>query len=450
MLESGIRIESITEPVSDDDEGRMSLGMKRVFAAWQHRKIRKVTMSGLYDAAPQAGRYLGGPIPLGYRVEHRKEGKKTTAWYVVNRDLIPGLTLSEADVVEQLFKRADKGEPTTKLTLWLEAIQVPTVYERSERPAPNSRLEKPIWRASRVQAILRNPMYKGSHTYGDPRKKRRLRRNSKFKDRVARDPVQREMPAIVSVELWERVQRQLVANRRDSRRNARRDYLLRTMMTCASCGFRYVAHYSVNTSGNPSFAYRCSGKQNERGTFGPDQQRCPSLNIEGWHAEDVIWAQVERLIRNPSAVVQALEQKAAGRGQSTNRRQIEKLQADLRRKQDAKVNLLKRAAENDFDHATLQQTKALLDKEEGAIRANLEKLKVDDAKLGQLQADLATVPRTLAALRERLDGPLPFAVKRKILETLVDDVQVETVQKDGLKRVNLHVRFRFIDTCEPC
>lgn len=440
--ECGIKIQSITEPVEDNDEGRLSRGMKRVFAAWELRKIRKRTMNGMYEAAPQAARYLGGPCPFGYKVERKAEGKKEIRLYAVNHDPISGLDMSEANVVKQLFRRADMHQPTTKLAAWLERIGVPTVYERDRREAKGSRLAAPIWRASRVQAILTNPMYKGSHTYGG-----RKKRKSKFKSATSHEPVTREVPAIVSVELWERVQSALKANRRFAIRNCHRDYLLRTMMTCGCCGFNYVAHSSVNPSGNRSFFYRCNGKQNQRGTFGPDQRRCPAVHIDGQHTEDEVWGQIEALIRHPDTAVEALKQKVLEQSENTIQPQIVKLEAVLRRKLDAKVYLIKHAAESGLDLASLKRGMAELDQEEQAVRAHLEELKTTEKRSAQIRADLASVPKMLATIRERLDGPLPFTVRRKIVEMLVDSIRVETVAE---QRAKLHICFRLIGNRATC
>jgi len=173
------------------------------------------------------------------------------------------------------------------------------------------------------------------------------------------------------------------------------------------------------------------------------------VHIDGDRAEEIVWQQIEELIRNPTAAVKALQKKAE-QSRSTNQPRIEKLEAELRAKRDAKVRLVKQAAEYGFDSVTLKQAKGELDREEQAILVSIEELKAADEQQTNLRAALATVPKMLTALRELLDGPLPFEVRRKVLEILVDTIKVETMEVPGGKRANLHIRFRFFDNCAPC
>ncbi|MFQ5611813.1 MAG: recombinase family protein [Anaerolineae bacterium] len=47
-----------------------------------------------------------------------------------------------------------------------------------------------------------------------------------------------EVPAIVSREMWEAAQKRLKQNKETSRRNLKNEYLLRSRVTCAGCGFK--------------------------------------------------------------------------------------------------------------------------------------------------------------------------------------------------------------------
>lgn len=63
---------------------------------------------------------------------------------------------------------------------------------------------------------------------------------------------------------------------------------------------------------------------------------------------------------------------------------------------------------------------------------------------------LRTAEDTLQRLRNKLDEPLTFAIKRQLVEALVESIRVDTLgSKEGGDRVaRLRIRYRFDDTKE--
>ena len=66
--------------------------------------IRERSVAGTNRVA-QAGAWLGGIVPHGYR----KLGQKQNAHIVVSEDPIPGLAMSEAEVIREVFRMAAVG-----------------------------------------------------------------------------------------------------------------------------------------------------------------------------------------------------------------------------------------------------------------------------------------------------------------------------------------------------
>jgi hypothetical protein len=63
---------------------------------------------------------------------------------------------------------------------------------------------------------------------------------------------------------------------------------------------------------------------------------------------------------------------------------------------------------------------------------------------------LASAESLLKRIRSHLELPLTFAIKRELIELLVEKVSVETiVDKRGRKSAELHASFRFIDSHAP-
>lgn len=100
---------------------------------------------------------------------------------------------------------------------YLNTLGIPPAYTRDQRELLRGKRKVAttgIWRPGRIRNMLVNPTYKGVHHYG-----RRSKRD--------REVIERAVPAIVSVELWERAQQVLHEHLLFSRRNAKYPSLTR-------------------------------------------------------------------------------------------------------------------------------------------------------------------------------------------------------------------------------
>ena len=79
--------------------GRLMLTMLSGFAAHERELIRERSIAGTNRLA-EAGAWLGGVVPYGYR----KEGERGQSRLVINEEQISGLKLSEAEVVRTIFR----------------------------------------------------------------------------------------------------------------------------------------------------------------------------------------------------------------------------------------------------------------------------------------------------------------------------------------------------------
>ncbi len=153
---------------------------------------------------------------------------------MVAETLIPGLSLSEADVVRMLYRLlAEESWTCPRIADHLNALGIPPVYTRDNRQllkeSPQGKRKAHtagIWSPARVRNLVMNTVYKGEHYYGKRGKK-------------SRDLIQRAVPAIVPVEIWEQAQHILHSNMIMSARNGKRQYLLRGYITCGLCGLTY-------------------------------------------------------------------------------------------------------------------------------------------------------------------------------------------------------------------
>ena len=159
--------------------GRLTLNMLLSFAQFE----REVTGERIRDkiaASKRKGIWMGGPVPLGYKVKERK--------------LVP--VQAEADQVRHIMER------------YIALGTVPALVRELERDGYRTKLQKRasgphkggcVYRRGTLYHLLSNPIYRGMITHKG-------------------DIYEGEHKAIIEPELWEKVQRQLKANASGSSR----------------------------------------------------------------------------------------------------------------------------------------------------------------------------------------------------------------------------------------
>lgn len=123
----GVSYRSLTEPFDTaTPAGTLFMQMLAAFAQFDRAVFLERSRAGTERVAKQDGRWLGGIVPFGYR--------KRGGMLAIDEAPMPGLGLSEADVVREIFRRcADDGWSTNRIAAELNARHVPTAYIRDAR-----------------------------------------------------------------------------------------------------------------------------------------------------------------------------------------------------------------------------------------------------------------------------------------------------------------------------
>jgi site-specific DNA recombinase len=130
-LEScGVKVQSMTEPFSTGDAtGRFLLTILSGVAGLERETFMERSRAGT-DRLARDGAWLGGITPYGYRVE----GKKREARLIVSDEPLPGVPMSEADVIRMIYHlSADKGWSCLAIAKHLTALGVPPSYSKDGR-----------------------------------------------------------------------------------------------------------------------------------------------------------------------------------------------------------------------------------------------------------------------------------------------------------------------------
>src|SRR5919202_871248 len=293
----GVRVAFIDRPPSDDPHDQLVLQIRGAVAEYERTliadRMRRGRLAGL-----QSGQLLPWTrAPYGYRL-HPERPRDPAA---VQVDPAAGA------VVQELFATyADGGVTLHGLAEQLTRRQVPTATGKA------------IWTPCTIRQILTNPGYKGEAASG------RLRTTPARGRRSALEPVGHggstrvhppeewstvPVPALVSTEQFDAVQRRLAANQRGALRNTSHPYLLRGLVSCGVCGLSCTGVFRSPDQAQYRY-YRCRGKlptvSSGRSTL------CPARFIPVAQLDELVWTDRCTVLQRPELVAQALTRAHAG------------------------------------------------------------------------------------------------------------------------------------------
>jgi site-specific DNA recombinase len=367
------------------------------------------------NRAAREGRYTGGIVPLGYKLEERNKH-----FFYVPSDVPMWNGLTEADVARRIFQRLGRdGWSCAQVAMEFHTLGIPTVYQKDRRGI-RGKATQAVWRTNRIYGLATNTIYRGEMRYGLHTKRP-----------GGREIISAEVPRLVSDELWHAAQESLHANRVNPTGKTT-IYFLRSLMSCDLCGRRYMGASSVGRKGQ----YRCGGQLNKK--IGVD--RCQGKTIRCDAIDDPIRTDIERWLRDPGDILNELAQEAsdaAGAGAVAEAERVlyEGALRDLEQQRRRAQNLHIRGGMSavEFDDA--------LERIETERRFVLQKLEV----FGTLTAPSVDID-LLAEIRAKLDTGLSAAQWQQLAGLLVTEVRVKTeVVTLRAKRATATVHYRF-----PC
>lgn len=409
LEQHGIKIRSMTEPFdTGDPNGRFLLTVLAGVADLERETILERMWHGANRAA-RAGKWLGGIVPYGYRVN--EEG-----FLEISEAPLPGMDMSEADVVRLIFHLvADQGYSTIKVADYLNALGVPTAYAKDGRKITRGKRKvntAGIWRPSRVRSIIRNTTYKGEHYYG-----KRSNKN--------RDVIYREVPAIVSKETWEKAQEVLKNNQIEALRNTKRKYLLRGLIKCGICGLNYHGNAYPGPERKPKAYYICNGKIVYRG---PLQGKCPSKNLPAEWIEELIWNNCVEFINNPGVALQELSETMEFKKSQRDTLELEKqkILSLIEDKESEKQSILDLYRKKIISSLDVEQQLQKIIQEKQSLEERVRDLDRQIAAEEEMLKQFDTPEQLLADLKSKLNSDITFEIKRDIVKTLVNEIIVDT------------------------
>src|SRR5215204_521525 len=405
---TGVALRSATEPIdTSTPAGRLIFQMLASFAEFEKETINERTRDGKNRAYRNG--VQPGVIPYGYDIA--EDG----AFVVVEE---------EAVVVRDIIRNIAGGA-----TLFAEAkrLNLQGILSPGKKYRSRPRQHGTTWTPIAISRIVGRSAYSGTHVI-----------------RSSTGDITREVPCIVSGELQEAAIARLGNNKRYSGGRPVRKYLLRGLIRCAKCGWRYSG-LSRKRDDRYHFKYTCPAATTRR--FDPHVRRggCPWLDAL-W-LENLVWYDIRGFVENPGEVLERVKEQMEERRTQTGEleERIASLTKRLATAQGEKDKYVKLYAAGHLDEEELEIH--LLD-----LKNRISNLKMligsSEVALAREEQDATAAKSTatwLTSLRGNLealemDTEEAWHGRRELVEELVERITVSRTE-DG--RAKVHIAYKF-------
>jgi len=258
----GVSFCAVTQDINTaTSSGRMMLNILVTFAQYE-REVIAERIRDKFAASKKKGMWMGGVVPMGYRVMERK--------LVV----VP----EEAEIVRRIFRR------------YVET-QSPLLIVRELNGEGIKKKNGGEWKVGALNTILHNSVYIGKVHHGD-------------------EDYDGEHEAIVDEDVWRKAQEfmaNVAAQHRtgDLTRNSAHVAPLKGILECGCCNGTMIP-YSKTKDGVTYSYYRCS-----KDALRPIHT-CPIRQITAQTIEDAVFAKLAAFFRTPSLLRELSEMTGYG------------------------------------------------------------------------------------------------------------------------------------------
>ncbi|USN96471.1 MAG: recombinase family protein [Candidatus Nomurabacteria bacterium] len=410
LQESGIECISLHDINGTTPEEILMGSVMGVFHEYERIKITERMRLGKMRKVRENGKLLGYNACYGYDYHHRIKGGPD------ERDGYFSINEQEAEVVRQVFKWVADGVSLREVIRRLHALGIPPKKQK-----------RTTWTKGPIARMLTNTTYIGKHFYNkseavetkspkDPNKRYRRIKKSSRKVRPKEEWLEVKVDPIISKELFERVQQQMVANLKFSHRNNKKnEYLLTGLISC-SCG--------KPRTGDPTakghLYYRCT----DRLSRFPLPRECFAGGVNVVVLDTMVWSQIKELVSNPKLVRRQAERWLADSTSSAATQQAQETLEQLTRLDEEEKRYVKAFGMNYLSERLYKEQMDELYSKRAALQA-----KMNDAKEQMAQQPMLTVEQMVDGVQVLLES-LDFTDKKAIIRRLV--TKVKATQEEAI------------------
>lgn len=241
-----IRVLSARENINDDASGVLMESVLEGMAEYYSVELGQKVKRGMnYNG--ENFYYNGGTVPLGFKLEEITINIENSLKPVIKKKYI--LDTEKVSIVQKIFEMYANGSKMVEIISVLNGLGVKTAYNKS-------------FNKSSIRRILENKKYIGTYTYN----------GIETKDAI---------PRIISDELFNRVQMELVRNGlAPSRSRAKNEYLLTGKLYCGDCKEKMTGTSGTSKTKDLHTYYICKNSKVHK--------NCNKKRIKKDYLEDLI------------------------------------------------------------------------------------------------------------------------------------------------------------------
>jgi len=409
----GVETLFVKAPHGDSAEDQLLVQFQGMIAEYERAQILERSRRGKRHRAQSGEISVMSGAPYGYRYIRKTD--EAPAAYTVQE--------AEARVVRRIYEMYTmQGLSIGEITRRLNAEGVPT------------RKVSARWERSIVWAVLRNPAYRGVACFGKTRASSRMRLMRPQRRRGVTMPsmtvgherpreewIEIPVPALVTEESFARAQELLQENKIRSRRRTIEPSVVQGLVSCRKCGYAF-SRTSTRTSARKIHYYKCIGSDGWRKLGGPicDNRRLIRQDL----LDQIVWAEVIRLLEDPALIQQELDRRlAAARSSDPTKKHEQSLQRELIHVGKGIERILNAYQEGLLSIEQLRERMPTLRHREQMLRTELQAI----ADQTNDRAALLRLAETLTVFLTRLRNnaeTLGVAEQQRIVRLVVKDVLI--------------------------
>ena len=408
----GVETRFVKSPQGDSAEDQLLVQFQGMIAEYERAQILERSRRGKRHRAQLGEVSVMSNAPYGYRYIRKTD--EAPAAYIIDE--------AEARVVRHVYKMYT-----------VEGLSIGEITRRLNREAIPTR-KASRWERSVVWALLRNPAYRGLACFGKTRASARTRvmrpqrrrgvtspSTTAGHERAREEWIEIPVPALVTEESFARAQELLYHNKIRSRRRTIAASVVQGLVSCAKCGYAF-SRTSTQTSARKIHYYKCIGSDRWRKLGGPvcDNSRFIRQEL----LDQIVWAEVIRLLEDPTLIQQELDRRlVAARASDPTRKREQSLQRELTHVGKGVERLLNAYQEGLLSIEQLRERMPVLRQRQQALSAELQTI----ADQTNDRAAFLRLAETLSAFLARLRSAaetLSIIERQKIVRLVVKDILV--------------------------
>lgn len=374
LSKRGIRVLSAKQQISPTNEGIFYEAILEANDEYYSLNLSTNVKRGQRQSA-EKGLFLGGHCPFGYKINKQPVGNHYESRVEIDENTAP--------IIKFIFEEYAKG--TSKKDI-VNSLNAKGLKNYNGKP----------FHINNFQHTLSNPKYTGKFKYGE----NKIECNNIY-------------PALISQELFDKVQSRLRANKHAPAKNkAIVDYLLTGKAYCGHCGTPMVGTSGKGKTGDKFYYYNCSKRYK--------QHTCTKSSEKKGFLEWYVAEQTMKYILQPARMDYIAGRLIDEYKKTSSFSEIKSLESRIN---EIDKNIEK--AVNAMVDATSSITRRLLDQKIADYEFLQNGLKNELFKLKALSNAKLDKKDIVAQLKHFCNGdPLDFEFQRRIINGIVNSVYI--------------------------